>query len=134
MTYIKTYNSTEFLFNTIHFYIVSYKKPYQLFYSLFNIIYHFLSKPTTFATIIRGSKTTYFFALPGNPVSAMVTFYLFVLPAIRKLAGFKNPYLQRIQTRVSKHHFNVHTTSSQRYGRCMDVLTTLCAYSVPEKI
>jgi len=68
----------------------------------FHIFIIFLCrKPTTFATIIRGSKTTYFFALPGNPVSAMVTFYLFVLPAIRKLAGFKKPHLQRIQTRVS---------------------------------
>ncbi|MCO6414476.1 MAG: molybdopterin molybdotransferase MoeA [Thiogranum sp.] len=28
-----------------------------------------------------------FFGLPGNPVSAMVTYYLFVLPAIRKMAG-----------------------------------------------
>ncbi|XP_057314925.1 gephyrin-like isoform X2 [Hydractinia symbiolongicarpus] len=57
-------------------------------------------KPTTFATITRGPKTIYFFALPGNPVSALVTFYLFALPAIRKLAGFKKPYLQRIQARL----------------------------------
>jgi len=28
-----------------------------------------------------------FFGLPGNPVSAMVTFYQFVLPAIRKMTG-----------------------------------------------
>jgi len=28
-----------------------------------------------------------FFGLPGNPVSAMVTFYQFVLPAIRKICG-----------------------------------------------
>jgi len=28
-----------------------------------------------------------FFGLPGNPVSAMVTFYQFVLPAIRKMRG-----------------------------------------------
>ena len=28
-----------------------------------------------------------FFGLPGNPVSAMVTFYQFVLPALRKLSG-----------------------------------------------
>ncbi|HFD79933.1 MAG TPA: molybdopterin molybdenumtransferase MoeA [Gammaproteobacteria bacterium] len=30
-----------------------------------------------------------FFGLPGNPVSAMVTFYQFVLPAIRKMSGEK---------------------------------------------
>jgi len=29
----------------------------------------------------------HFFGLPGNPVSAMVTFYQFVLPAIRKICG-----------------------------------------------
>ena len=30
---------------------------------------------------------TVFFGLPGNPVSTMVTFYQFVLPAIRKMSG-----------------------------------------------
>jgi molybdopterin molybdotransferase len=30
---------------------------------------------------------TLFFGLPGNPVSVMVTFYQFVLPALRKLSG-----------------------------------------------
>lgn len=28
------------------------------------------------------------FGLPGNPASAVVTFYLFVLPALRKMAGY----------------------------------------------
>lgn len=27
------------------------------------------------------------FALPGNPASALVTFFLFVLPALRKMEG-----------------------------------------------
>jgi molybdopterin molybdotransferase len=31
--------------------------------------------------------SAYFFGLPGNPVSVMVTFYLFVQPALRKLMG-----------------------------------------------
>ena len=31
-----------------------------------------------------------FFGLPGNPVSVMVTFYQFVLPALRKLSGERN--------------------------------------------
>lgn len=49
-------------------------------------------KPTTFATISSSSPSAekLFFALPGNPVSATVTFYLFVLPALRKMAGFKD--------------------------------------------
>lgn len=41
-------------------------------------------KPMTFAS--KGS--TSYFALPGNPVSAYVTFHLFVLPALRFMCGF----------------------------------------------
>jgi gephyrin len=40
-------------------------------------------KPTTFATM--GRKI--FFALPGNPVSAMVCFHLFAMPSIRQMSG-----------------------------------------------
>ncbi|PPQ73786.1 hypothetical protein CVT24_007532 [Panaeolus cyanescens] len=52
-------------------------------------------KPTTFATIPisqEGASGTLLekpiFALPGNPASALVTFYVFVVPALRKLGGF----------------------------------------------
>lgn len=41
-------------------------------------------KPMTFAT----KDSTSYFALPGNPVSAYVTFHLFVLPALRFMSGF----------------------------------------------
>ena len=34
-------------------------------------------------------KKSYFFGLPGNPVSAVVTFQLFVIAAINKLIGIK---------------------------------------------
>jgi molybdopterin molybdotransferase len=34
-----------------------------------------------------GSRTTYFFGLPGNPVSTMVTFELFARPMIEALSG-----------------------------------------------
>ncbi|KAJ2357014.1 hypothetical protein GGF43_001725 [Coemansia sp. RSA 2618] len=46
------------------------------------------SKPTTFALVphARGQQR-FIFALPGNPVSAMVAFHMFVAPALRKLAG-----------------------------------------------
>ncbi len=40
-------------------------------------------RPLTFGKL----DATYFFGLPGNPVSVMVTFYQFVQPALRKLAG-----------------------------------------------
>jgi gephyrin len=41
-------------------------------------------KPMTFAS----TDDTAYFALPGNPVSAYVTFHLFVLPALRFMCGF----------------------------------------------
>ena len=47
-------------------------------------------KPTTFATFDADNnpfKGKIFFALPGNPVSAMVCFHLFVAPALRRRAG-----------------------------------------------
>ncbi|PWN24665.1 hypothetical protein BDZ90DRAFT_103339 [Jaminaea rosea] len=46
-------------------------------------------KPTTFATIAggEGRRKKVIFALPGNPASALVCFYVFVLPALRKMAG-----------------------------------------------
>jgi molybdenum cofactor synthesis domain-containing protein len=36
------------------------------------------------------------FALPGNPVSALVTFQLFAVPAIRRHLGFSSPALPRL--------------------------------------
>jgi molybdopterin molybdotransferase len=33
----------------------------------------------------------FFFGLPGNPVSALTTFYQFAQPALKKLAGHKHP-------------------------------------------
>ena len=44
-------------------------------------------KPTVFAT--RGKKLV--FGLPGNPVSVIVVFRLFVEPALRRLAGRTDP-------------------------------------------
>ncbi|OGK79216.1 MAG: hypothetical protein A2X51_05365 [Candidatus Rokubacteria bacterium GWC2_70_24] len=45
-------------------------------------------KPVTFATIPAGAKGALpVFGLPGNPVSAMVTFELFVRPAILRVGG-----------------------------------------------
>ncbi len=44
-------------------------------------------KPLTVATFATHQKPVLYFGLPGNPVSAMVSFWRFVQPAIRKLAG-----------------------------------------------
>eukprot|EP00794_Sanderia_malayensis_P019900 gene19900-21844_t len=57
-------------------------------------------KPTTFATGKIAGIEKIFFALPGNPVSALVTFYLFVLPSMRKMAGFVDPNLRKMKARM----------------------------------
>jgi molybdopterin molybdotransferase len=49
-------------------------------------------KPTVFAR--RGE--TYFFGLPGNPVSTSVTFNVFARPAIRRLQGASDPLLPAV--------------------------------------
>ena len=52
-------------------------------------------RPLAFGKI----KNSWFFGLPGNPVSVMVTFYMFVQPALKKMMGtkFREPiYLDAI--------------------------------------
>jgi molybdopterin molybdotransferase len=44
-------------------------------------------KPLWFGAAARGERTTLVFGLPGNPVSSLVCFELFVRPAIAQLAG-----------------------------------------------
>ncbi|KAL1558303.1 calnexin Cnx1 [Salvia divinorum] len=63
-------------------------------------------KPLTFAEILRGSTDKKFqskilaFGLPGNPVSCMVCFHLFLVPAIRQLSGWTQPHLPRVHARL----------------------------------
>lgn len=45
-------------------------------------------KPMTFGFDEKENKS--FFGLPGNPVSAFVTFHLFVLPCLKFLEGYRN--------------------------------------------
>ncbi|WP_017315688.1 molybdopterin molybdotransferase MoeA [Mastigocladopsis repens] len=44
-------------------------------------------KPMTVATFDNDARPVLYFGLPGNPVSALVTFWRFVQPAIKKLSG-----------------------------------------------
>jgi molybdopterin molybdotransferase len=53
-------------------------------------------KPITFGSL-RGRPV---FGLPGNPVSAMVTFELFVRPALRRMAGFRRLHRLRLRARA----------------------------------
>jgi len=59
-------------------------------------------KPTTFATIDVEGARKLIFALPGNPVSALVTCNLFVIPAIRKMQGYFRPQQTVIKVRVTQ--------------------------------
>lgn len=49
-------------------------------------------KPLTVATVPKADHTTLYFGLPGNPVSALVSFWRFVQPALRKLVGHGNAW------------------------------------------
>lgn len=44
-------------------------------------------KPLVFGRVAQAERDTFIFGLPGNPLSTMVTFELFVRPALRLLAG-----------------------------------------------
>lgn len=59
-------------------------------------------KPLTFATIDVRGLTRLVFGLPGNPVSSLVTFYLFVVPALRKMSGWHDPHLPRVQAHLAQ--------------------------------
>lgn len=54
-------------------------------------------KPFTFATIQENGRTRLAFGLPGNPVSSLVTFNLFAIPALRKMMGWADPNLRRVR-------------------------------------
>lgn len=73
-------------------------------------------KPTTFATGKVGGVYKLFFALPGNPVSALVTFYLFVLPALRKMAGYQDSSLRKIKAKMG---FTVNLDPRPEYHRAL---------------
>jgi molybdenum cofactor synthesis domain-containing protein len=55
-------------------------------------------KPVTFA-LVKGRP---FFALPGFPVSAMVSFELFVRPALRRMAGDDSEARPRLRVRLAE--------------------------------
>jgi len=64
-------------------------------------------KPIVFAK--RG--TTFFFGLPGNPVSTSVTFNVFVRPAIRRMQGESSPLTGTVQAVLST---SIKDSSSRR--------------------
>ncbi len=58
-------------------------------------------KPVIFGRLPHASGMKYFFALPGNPVSTMVTFALFVHPLLCALAGDDNSVPRFVMARLT---------------------------------
>lgn len=61
--------------------------------------------PTTFACGKWNNREKLVFALPGNPVSTWVTAQLFILPTLKKMAGWEHYQHTVISVRVSVHFF-----------------------------
>ncbi|XP_075904818.1 gephyrin-like isoform X1 [Nelusetta ayraudi] len=72
--------------------------------------------PTTFATADIDGARKLIFALPGNPVSAVVTCNLFVIPALRKMQGILDPRPTIIKARLS---CDVKLDPRPEYHRCI---------------
>jgi len=85
-------------------------------------------KPTTFARVpvIQGDQTVWkpVFALPGNPASALVTFYVFVVPALRKMGGWpeKSMELPKVAVQVCFRHIMIYSVSL--------MLNNVCRYRI----
>jgi|SRR5271165_351157 len=58
-------------------------------------------KPVVFGQVALDGKTTPFFGLPGNPVSTMVTFQLFVRPVLDTLGGARIEPLRFVQATLN---------------------------------
>jgi gephyrin len=92
-------------------------------------------KPLTFATAENAGRRCLIFGLPGNPVSSMVTFLLLAAPAMRKLAGRRNPHWPQVQAELAQplaldayrpeyHRATVHWDASRNEGRGAFVATS----------
>lgn len=79
----------------------------------FGRLYMKPGKPLTFATL----GATLAFALPGNPVSSLVSFELFVRPALRRLQGLADATRPTVQVRLA--HDISHATDRVEYQRAM---------------
>jgi molybdopterin molybdotransferase len=59
-------------------------------------------RPMAFGSLGDGARRTVLFGLPGNPVAVMVTFILFVRPALQRLQGRtpQSPWMLRARSRM----------------------------------
>lgn len=61
-----------------------------------------------------------FFALPGNPVAVMVTFYQFVQPALRQMMGERNPRSETLITAVCESRLRKKPGRTEYYRAILD--------------
>lgn len=109
---------------------------------LFGRVFMKPGKPTAFASLKFQGEQKFWFGLPGNPASAVVTTHLFVLPALRRISGLANAISPRVEAdltfdivldeRPNYHRgilyykegaFKISSTgnqSSSRVGSCLD--------------
>lgn len=59
-------------------------------------------KPLWFGQLKTDNKCCYVFGLPGNPVSSMICFELFVRPALRQFCGVSDPQPQVVPATLQK--------------------------------
>jgi gephyrin len=112
-------------------------------------------KPITFATVEAEGRRRLVFGLPGNPVSSLVTFYLFAVPALRKLAGWPDPKQRRVHAQLAQslpldpyrpeyhratlhwddhqHCFIAITTGSQSSSRLLSMRTANALLELPQR-
>ena len=74
-------------------------------------------KPLTFVTVKVGEETKPVFGLPGFPVSSLVSFELFVRPAILKMGG--RPDLQRPVVQAALEHDLSHSPDRNEFVRAV---------------
>lgn len=71
-------------------------------------------KPTTFATYNHGQQRRLIFGLPGYPVSSLVSFEVFVRPALRRLQGDAHPERPRVAVALAE---AIHASDRPEYQR-----------------
>jgi molybdenum cofactor synthesis domain-containing protein len=72
-------------------------------------------KPVTFGTL----QEKPFFALPGNPVSSLVSFEIFVRPALLKMSGYRERAWQRATVKAILEEDTRHTADRTEYQRAI---------------
>lgn len=59
-------------------------------------------QPVVFGRVLREGSAKFFFGLPGNPASTMVTFEVFARAAIEKMQGIEHPTLRLLHATLTR--------------------------------